>query len=123
MSNNSKEYRLVFSTDPELNRRCQKCKELLTECTCRPEIDTSSVKFTPVLRIEKAGRAGKTVTVIDQLPKSEPFLREWTTKIKKKCGSGGTFKIDRDCGVIEIQGDKREMIRQIFAGEKIKSKG
>jgi len=123
MTEKTSESRLVYSTDPELNRRCAKCRELLTECTCRPEINAASAKFTPVLRIEKAGRAGKTVTVIDRLPKSEPFLREWTTKIKKRCGSGGTFRMDRDSGVIEIQGDKREMIRAIFAGEKIKPKG
>jgi len=123
MPKNNNESRLVYSTDPELNRRCPKCMELLSECTCRAEIDTGSVKFTPVLRIEKAGRAGKTVTVIDQLPKSESFLKGWTTRIKKRCGSGGTFRMDRDNGVIEIQGDKRETIREIFAGEGIKAKG
>lgn len=95
----------------------------MPECTCPDEVDAKSYKFVAVLRIEKAGRSGKTVTVIDQLPKSELLLKELTTKLKKKCGSGGTFLMDRKEGVIEIQGDKRELIRELLAKEGIKSKG
>ena len=119
----TKDTRLVYSTDPKLNQRCTKCKELVSECTCEPEVDAKSYKFVAVLRIEKSGRAGKTVTVIDQLPKNELFLRELTTKLKKKCGSGGTYLMDRKEGVIEIQGDKRELIRELLAKEGIQSKG
>lgn len=115
--------RLVYSTDPKLNQKCQKCREVLSECTCPKEVDASSYKFVAVLRIEKSGRAGKTVTVIDQLPKSEIFLKDLTTKLKKKCGSGGTYLMDGKEGVIEIQGDKREIIREFLAKEGIKSKG
>jgi len=118
-----KESRLVYSTDPELNRRCPKCKELVSECTCPKEVEAGSYKFVAVLRIEKSGRAGKTVTVIDGLPKSESFLREWTTKIKKRCGSGGTYRMEGKDGIIEIQGDRREAIRGMLAGEGIKTKG
>jgi len=118
-----KDTKLVYSTDPKLNRRCLKCKELVSECVCEPEVDPKSYKFVAVLRIEKSGRAGKTVTVIDQLPKSEIFLKDLTTKLKKKCGSGGTYLMDKKEGVIEIQGDKRELIREFLAKEGIKSKG
>jgi translation initiation factor 1 len=118
-----KDTKLVYSTDPALNQKCPKCKELKSECTCPAEVDPKSYKFVAVLRIEKAGRAGKTVTVIDQLPKSEIFLRELTTKLKKKCGSGGTYLMDRKEGVIEIQGDKRDLIREALAKEGIRSKG
>lgn len=118
-----KDTKLVYSTDPKLNQKCPKCKELQSECTCAPEVDAKSYKFVAVLRIEKSGRAGKTVTVIDQLPKSELFLKDLTTKLKKKCGSGGTYLMDRKEGVIEIQGDKRELIRELLAKEGIKSKG
>jgi 3,4-dihydroxy 2-butanone 4-phosphate synthase/GTP cyclohydrolase II len=51
-----KNYRLVYSTDPEVNKKCNKCHELISECTCPPEINISSIKITPVLRIEKSGR-------------------------------------------------------------------
>lgn len=118
-----KNTRLVYSTDPELNRKCAKCKEVVSECTCEPEVDVKSYKFVAVLRIEKQGRGGKTVTVIDKLPKNEIFLKDLTTILKKKCGTGGTYLMDGRDGVIEIQGDKREMIRGLLQKEGINSKG
>ena len=119
----NKTTRLVYSTDPELNKKCPKCKEVVSECTCKPEVDPKSYKFIAILRMEKQGRGGKTVTVIDQLPKNEIFLKNLTTLLKKKCGSGGTYLMDGKEGVIEIQGDKREIIRPLLLKEGIKSKG
>jgi translation initiation factor 1 len=120
---NVKTTRLVYSTDPELNRKCPKCKEVVSECTCVAEVDPKSYKFVAILRIEKQGRGGKTVTVIDRLPKNEIFLKELTTTLKKKCGSGGTYLMEGPEGVIEIQGDKRELIRATLTKEKISFKG
>jgi translation initiation factor 1 len=119
----SKETRLVYSTDPEMNRKCPKCKEVVSECTCVAEVDPKSYRFVAVLRIEKQGRGGKTVTVIDRLPKNEIFLKDLTTLLKKKCGSGGTYLTDGKDGVIEIQGDKREIVRAVLAKENIPAKG
>jgi translation initiation factor 1 len=119
----SKDTRLVYSTDPALNKKCPKCKELESECTCPDEVDPKGYKFIAVLRIEKTGRGGKTVSVIDRLPKNELFLKKLTTLLKKKCGSGGTYLMDGKDGVIEIQGDKRDLIRGVLAGEGINCKG
>lgn len=119
----TKDTRLVYSTDPALNKKCPKCKELVSECVCPPEVDPKSYRFVAVLRIEKAGRGGKTVTVIDRLPKSEVFLKNLTALLKKKCGSGGTYLMDGKDGVIEIQGDQREIIRRALEKEGIQSKG
>jgi translation initiation factor 1 len=85
--------------------------------------DVREYKFVAVLRIEKSGRGGKTVTVIDQLPKNEIFLRDLTKELKTKCGSGGTYITTGKEGVIEIQGDKRDMIRSLLEKKGIKSKG
>jgi translation initiation factor 1 len=127
MGQNDKDTRLVYSSDPKLNEKCPSCKEVLSECTCEPdavvEKGTKGYKFIAVLRIEKQGRGGKTVTVIDRLPKSELFLKNLTTQLKKKCGSGGTYLMDGKEGVIEIQGDKREIIRAALLKEGIQSKG
>ncbi|HSA60113.1 MAG TPA: translation initiation factor [bacterium] len=68
-------------------------------------------QVTAVLRIEKTGRGGKTVTVIDRLPRAEAYLKQLCTELKKKCGSGGTYLIGPNGGVVEIQGDKREMVK------------
>lgn len=115
--------RLVYSSDPKLNEKCPKCKELKAACRCVPEVDASKVKFIPVLRIEKQGRGGKTVTVVDRLPKQEAYLKELTSELKKKCGSGGTYSLDGADGVVEIQGDKRELIRAVFAKKGMQVKG
>lgn len=115
--------RLVYSTDPKLNQKCAKCKELISECVCVAELPFAKAKFVAYLRIEKAGRGGKTVTVVDELPKVESLLKELTTELKKKCGSGGTYLMDRKEGVIEIQGDKKEAIRAILEKKGIKTKG
>lgn len=123
MKNDSLKPRLVYSTDPQLNQKCPKCKELVSECSCAAELPYAKAKFVAYLRIEKAGRGGKTVTVVDELPKVEHFLKELTTELKKKCGSGGTYLMDRKEGLIEIQGDKKEAIRAILEKKGIKTKG
>ena len=121
----TRDTKLVYSTDPAQNQKCAKCKELISECDCPAEIGRDQAKasrFVAILRIEKANRGGKTVTVIDGLPKSELYLRELTTALKKKCGSGGTYVMDGRDGVIEIQGDKRELIRAHLEKQGIKHK-
>ena len=60
---------------------------------------------------QKAGRGGKTVTVIKGfvgigLPEKEQLAKA----IQKACGTGGTVKN----GQIEIQGDKREEAARIL---------
>jgi predicted translation initiation factor SUI1 len=55
---------------------------------------------------ETAGRKGKGVTVVSELPLSEEQLKELATKLKNACGSGGTAKDGR----IEIQGDHRDRL-------------
>ncbi len=51
---------------------------------------------------ETKGRKGKGVTVISGVPLAGDALE----RLKKRCGSGGTV----DGGVIEIQGDHRDML-------------
>lgn len=115
--------KLVYSTDPALNKKCPKCKELLAACTCAPEPVLKPGGFVAVLRIEKQGRGGKTVTVIDRLPKVNVFLKDLTKRLKNACGSGGTFSMDGKEGVIEIQGDKRDQIRAFLQKAGIKTRG
>jgi protein-tyrosine phosphatase len=55
---------------------------------------------------ETAGRRGKGVTTIFDLPFDEAGVRELATVLKQRCGTGGTVKDGR----IEIQGDQRERI-------------
>lgn len=114
---------LVYSTDPERNKKCLKCKKLMPECACGKEKFEAKVSFTAVLRLEKAGRGGKTVTVVDHLPRQHKLLDELSRLLKQKCGAGGTYGVRDGHGIIEIQGDARERIRAVLNKEGIPVKG
>lgn len=73
---------------------------------------TKEYKFVAKLKVESRG--GKVVTLIDDLPKQEIFLRDLAAELKKKCGSGGTYSTAGKEGQVEIQGDKRDMIRALL---------
>jgi translation initiation factor 1 len=55
---------------------------------------------------ETKGRKGKGVTLIGGLPLAQKDLKALAKKLKAKCGTGGTVKE----GVIEIQGDQRDLL-------------
>jgi translation initiation factor 1 len=67
---------------------------LVAECICEKVQEAKSYNFVAYLRIEKAGLGGKNVTAINDLPKNETFLKDITSELKKKCGSGGTYSMD-----------------------------
>ena len=121
-SNNSKDRILVYSTDPKdqaiISGQAAKDKAALQG---RVLVDTK--KFTVVFRLEKNGRGGKTVTILDQLPNHETFVKELTKELKIKCGVGGSYKVESGVAVIEIQGDKRDAIKKILDLKQIKYKG
>ena len=76
---------------------------------------------TAKLSRETAGRKGKGVTVVSELPLNDDELKELATLLKNKCGTGGTAKDGR----IEIQGDQRDRIAQELEklGYKVKRAG
>lgn len=119
----NKNTRLVSSTDPALNQKCSKCREVLLECLCVIDDAVEIQKIKAVIRVEKQARAGKIVTIIGRLPRNEIFLKDLTARLKKKCGAGGTFIMHEKEGLIEIQGDKRVLIREFLEREKISCKG
>lgn len=76
----------------------------------QPEPPRKSRGRVDIIR-NKAGRGGKTVTVVTNfigigLPEKEKLAKE----MQKTCGTGGTVKEGR----IEIQGDKREEVARIL---------
>lgn len=103
--------------------RAHEACDLNNQLTSGFGLELKSRNFTAVLRIEKSGRGGKTVTVIDQLPKIELFLKALCSELKKKCGAGGTYLMDRKEGVIEIQGERRDQIRALLEAKDFKVKG
>ena len=56
----------------------------------------------------KAGKGGKTVTIIRGLKLDPSKARAWLKRLKAKCGSGGTLKGE----LFELQGDQVEPVMQ-----------
>lgn len=70
------------------------------------------------VRLERQGRGGKVVTVVDNLTGHPARIEEIAKTLKSKCGAGGTVK----GRVVEIQGDHRDRIVEVLAGLGIASK-
>ncbi|MDC9620212.1 stress response translation initiation inhibitor YciH [Xenorhabdus sp. XENO-7] len=95
MDNNS---RLVYSTDIG---RVQEEK-----------VEPSRPKGDGIVRIQRqtSGRKGKGVCIITGIDADDQTLAKLAAELKKKCGCGGSVKE----GEIEIQGDKRDLLKQLL---------
>lgn len=102
--------RLVYSTGA--GRLCPECARPVAECRCRRSKPAQPAAAAPrgdgIVRVarETKGRKGKGVTVISGIPLAGEALEQLATRLKKRCGSGGTV----DGAVIEIQGDHRDTL-------------
>ena len=70
------------------------------------------------VRMERSGRGGKTVTVVDNFICREEDLESLGKMLKTKCGVGGTVKD----GQILIQGDFRDRVIAILSTAGYKAK-
>lgn len=111
--------RLVYSD--ETGGKCPACGQPLRKCQCRE--NKTSTKSDGIVRIhrETKGRKGKGVTLISGVPLSGEELKALAKTLKQKCGTGGTVKN----GIIEIQGDHRDLLLQLLQekGWKVKKAG
>ncbi len=71
-----------------------------------------------IVRIERKGRGGKVVTIIEGFVGSQDDLKELGKMLKNKCGVGGTAKD----GEIVIQGDVKDKVCQILTENQYKAK-
>lgn len=67
------------------------------------------------VRIERAGRGGKTVTTVQPLFLARETAQELLGRFKKLCGTGGTIKDSTAasgarCFLLEVQGDHADRI-------------
>ena len=96
--------RIVYSTG--IGSLCPNCRRPLRECVCPKGAPGAAKPSTIRVGREIKGRAGKGVTTVAGLPLSSTDIESLATRLKKRCGSGGTVRE----GVIEIQGDHRDVI-------------
>ncbi|WP_237386739.1 stress response translation initiation inhibitor YciH [Xenorhabdus sp. Sc-CR9] len=98
--------RLVYSTD---SGRIQE-----------ENIKPARPKGDGIVRIQRqtSGRKGKGVCVITGIDADDQTLAKLAAELKKKCGCGGSVKD----GEIEIQGDKRDLLKQLLEAKGMKVK-
>lgn len=94
MSN--KESRLVYSTETGRVKHKNEPK---------PQLQADGIIR---IRRETKGRKGKGVTTISGFDLDADQLKGLAKKLKKTCSTGGTVKD----GIIEIQGDHRDLLQQ-----------
>lgn len=73
-----------------------------------------------IVRIQRqtSGRKGKGVCLITGVEGDDAALTALAGELKKKCGCGGSVKE----GVIEIQGDKRDLLKSLLEAKGMKVK-
>ncbi len=100
---------LVYSS--EHGRMCPACGKPAAGCVCRKPVP-ASLAGDGVVRVgrETKGRKGKGVTLISGVPLPPEELKALAKELKTRCGSGGTLKE----GVIEIQGDHRDVLIELL---------
>lgn len=111
----------VYSTDR--GRTCPGCGMPHGQCSCSAGHQGTGPSGDGIVRIgrETKGRKGTGVTLVRGLPLTPEKLKALASQLKQKCGSGGTVKD----GVIEIQGDHRQLVLDALAklGFKVKLAG
>ncbi|UPT55690.1 stress response translation initiation inhibitor YciH [Dickeya zeae] len=85
-----------------------------------PEQKAARPKGDGIVRIQRqtSGRKGKGVCLITGIDLDDTALDVLAAELKKKCGCGGAVKD----GGIEIQGDKRDQLKQLLEAKGMKVK-
>lgn len=96
--------RPVYSTDK--GKLCPQCGEPAAKCRCRKKAASASGDGIVRVGRETKGRKGKGVSLVTGVQLQNQGLARLAKQLKAKCGSGGTVKN----GVIEIQGDHRDLL-------------
>lgn len=119
MKSSGSNNRLVYSSGT--GRICPECSRPIAACICKKK--SSQRASDGIIRIsrESKGRGGKTVSVVVGVPGGDDAIKAIAGELKRRCGTGGTVKD----GVIEIQGDHRELLLTELAarGYKVKTAG
>ena len=92
---------VVYSTNPDFKYQTEETQEETTLPPSRQRL---------IVRIDRRGRAGKQVTLIEGFKGSGDDLAALAKTLKVKCGVGGSAKD----GEITIQGDLRDKVTALL---------
>lgn len=95
---------VVYSTNPDYEYEGEETPEAVTLPKKQQKLRLS---------MERAGRAGKTVTLVRGFVGADSDLHALCKLLKQKCGVGGSAKD----GEIVIQGDHRQRLIEILLSE------
>jgi translation initiation factor 1 len=85
----------------------------LRKAPARPSANHAAGGGRVRVRREVAGRRGKAVTTVSDVPLDDAGLRELAGRLKKRCGVGGSAKN----GMIELQGDHRDVVLEVLKAD------
>jgi translation initiation factor 1 len=97
--------RLVYSTDKAIPRKASPAGKV-------PQTINAISRQKVYVRLERKGRGGKSVTLIEGIQMSVKDREELLRQLKTRLGSGGDLRDD----VLEIQGDHRDVIITVLQG-------
>jgi translation initiation factor 1 len=86
------------------------------EPAASPPAPASSAPARAVVRVERTGRRGKEVTVVDKLGLAAADLAEWTRELKQALGTGGAV----EGAAIVVQGDHRARVAAWLEGRGVR---
>ena len=110
--------RTVYSS--AAGRICPECGQPERGCRCSQAASAPvPVRLVAKLRMEKAGRGGKMVTLVYGLPNNPAFLKDLSQELKRVCGTGGAV-LD---GGVQLQGDLRDRVRAVLTDKGFTVKG
>jgi len=66
--------------------------------------------------MERAGRGGRTVTVVEKLDLPAPELESWLADFKREIGCGGAVEGE----ALVLQGDARDRVAKLLHGRGVK---
>lgn len=87
--------------------RLESLKAQLPSAPTSPERPAPTGPAKAVIRLERKGRSGKEVTVVEQLGLSARELARWHQDLKRSLGCGGVIEGD----ALVFQGDQRQRLK------------
>jgi len=123
----SREGGIVYSTGPSPIDWSGEKPDLASKSGHPSSVNNSSIKGQTessgpreaVLRMERSGRKGKTVTVIELRGIGVHEANEIGKRLKSGCGVGGTTRGT----IVELQGDQRERVKPLLEKEELRVRG
>ena len=103
--------RLVYSTDKVIPRKDDPAGK-----TAQTRILPSQQRL--AVRLERKGRGGKSVTLIEGLQMSQKDRESFLNQLKTRLGTGGALKNE----VLELQGDHRNAVVEVLQSKGHKPK-